>query len=304
MKVEVNQKFSMPRAIHGGSPQGSVSANALFCATVEFLQEGELEPGNTPMNCALVQNITESTMYPGETILGDIPSSLSVSFADNSWNATLLSEHSEEIVNPFGHVSSALLSPASRHTTGGPNDLVNNNGVDSTEPRQQTAVNAGSMLGSQLRDPQHTPGGPNDLDPDKDGQQTVHSMGSSDEKDCSPFKPRVSSTPELPGAVNYSSHVTQESDIDYHLDSTTRQRHQAGLRIPNRIYDTISYEMEPDYSDRDALAGLPEGWKDRPEWTLKYIDDGISGENVCNTTAITHITEKKQQTFLHAKRSE
>ena len=51
------------------------------------------------------------------------------------------------------------------------------------------------------------------------------------------------------------------------------------------------------------MAGLSEGWKDKEDWTLKYIDDGLSREVICNTNAVVHITDKKQNTFLHARRS-
>ena len=44
MKVRVGEEFSSLRNINGGSPQGCVSANALFCSTIGFLQEGQLEP--------------------------------------------------------------------------------------------------------------------------------------------------------------------------------------------------------------------------------------------------------------------
>lgn len=37
MSIKVGQSWSSKRPIRGGSPQGCVSANALFCATVEYL---------------------------------------------------------------------------------------------------------------------------------------------------------------------------------------------------------------------------------------------------------------------------
>ena len=43
MTVKVGSSFSTERPINGGSPQGCVTANALFCATVEFLQDGQYE---------------------------------------------------------------------------------------------------------------------------------------------------------------------------------------------------------------------------------------------------------------------
>ena len=42
MRIKVGDTLSDPRPICGGSPQGCVSANALFCATIQYLQEGEV----------------------------------------------------------------------------------------------------------------------------------------------------------------------------------------------------------------------------------------------------------------------
>ena len=43
--VKVNQKKSTHRHINGGSPQGCVSANTFFCATIEDLQRSDPEEG-------------------------------------------------------------------------------------------------------------------------------------------------------------------------------------------------------------------------------------------------------------------
>ena len=43
MTVKIGDTLSKERKINGGSPQGCVTANTLFCGTIEFLQEGQLE---------------------------------------------------------------------------------------------------------------------------------------------------------------------------------------------------------------------------------------------------------------------
>lgn len=43
MRVKIDGSLSTTWKINGGSPQGSVSANALFCATTEFLQQEDYE---------------------------------------------------------------------------------------------------------------------------------------------------------------------------------------------------------------------------------------------------------------------
>ena len=48
----------------------------------------------------------------------------------------------------------------------------------------------------------------------------------------------------------------------------------------------------------------PDGWKERPFWKLKYIDDGRGGEVVCNVNAPSHITHRKEVKLAHAAKSE
>ena len=50
--------------------------------------------------------------------------------------------------------------------------------------------------------------------------------------------------------------------------------------------------------------GLPDDWEDKDRWTLKYIDDGLSDEIICNINAVCHITQAKEEKFLHARKSE
>ena len=75
LSIKVGQSWSSKRRINGGSPQGCISANALFCATIECLQEGDLENSqHTIYKAALFANSEDSTMYVGDSILNDIPS--------------------------------------------------------------------------------------------------------------------------------------------------------------------------------------------------------------------------------------
>ena len=101
MTVKVYQKKSSTRPIHGGSPQGCVSANSLFCATIEDLQNDDLEDTNNVVDNAILQKIDgQSALYAGETILGDV-----VSFEDNGFECgpispTQLSDRSYGPVSP------------------------------------------------------------------------------------------------------------------------------------------------------------------------------------------------------------
>ena len=75
MMVKVGEATSTKKQIFGGSPQGCVSANSLFCATIEALQSGQLEQGNSTNNNVFIKNKDDNyTLYAGDTILFDIPS--------------------------------------------------------------------------------------------------------------------------------------------------------------------------------------------------------------------------------------
>ena len=65
MLVKINQNFSKRLPINGGSPQGCESANALFCTTIERLQEGQLEESNCAAEIAGYQDRAgESSLLP------------------------------------------------------------------------------------------------------------------------------------------------------------------------------------------------------------------------------------------------
>ena len=70
MTVKVNSTVSRRRTINGGSLQGCVSVNALFCATIEFLQENEYDETNSSADLAQLMQKDQNT---GDAILEDIP---------------------------------------------------------------------------------------------------------------------------------------------------------------------------------------------------------------------------------------
>ena len=72
MSVRIGETTSNPKSIHGGSPQGCVSANALFCATVESLQSGQNEEEESVNNYAMLRTEDEISRLPGDTILDDL----------------------------------------------------------------------------------------------------------------------------------------------------------------------------------------------------------------------------------------
>ena len=223
MSVKVNQKLSTPRNINGGSPHGCVSANALFCATIEWLQETTAEESYETNNLGWLRPLpNDSTMYAGETILQDVRS-----FGSNGQD--------------MGPISP--LSPTPFGSSFGP-----------ITPSQN-------------------------------------------------FKPRIFSSLVEQG-INFSSHITDASSLDFVIDGDSpRNRHQAGMRVWNRINDTPTlWQNTVDNTQLNEMAGVPEGWREEEEWTLKYIDDGITGELICNTNAVCHVTQRKEEKYLHAKR--
>ena len=70
----VGQHRFTSRAIRGGSPQGCVSANALFCATIEHLQDRPYEDDIREADLADIKAPGTSTLYAGNTTLIDVPS--------------------------------------------------------------------------------------------------------------------------------------------------------------------------------------------------------------------------------------
>ena len=54
----------------------------------------------------------------------------------------------------------------------------------------------------------------------------------------------------------------------------------------------------------EGYLGLPARWRGDPFWFLKYIDDGLGGEALCNTNALSHITTRTEEKMIHASESE
>ena len=221
MAVKINQKYSSQRAIKGGSPQGCVSANALFCATIENLQDGNLDFESDLYNDAHLAGMSDDlSVYAGGTILEDVPP-----FEHNGTDMGL--------VSPFSISYSSPIAP-----------------------------------------------------PDE-------------------FAPKIFSSPASP-RINYPSHITDYSSLSFTLNnSSPQQRHQAGLGIWNRLFDSTSSEsILNNNTIRNEIAGVPVGWREDEGWNIKYIDDGLSGETICKTNAVCHITQRKERKLLYAKKSE
>ena len=89
---------------------------------------------------------------------------------------------------------------------------------------------------------------------------------------------------------------------DSALDDTIRF-----FRVQNR------HEFDSDDSDTNAtytqsqindVLGMPTGWTEKPLDTFIYIDDANAVEKLRVPGSIVHITEKKQETLVHAHKSE
>ena len=223
MQVKVGQKLSTPRMIHGGSPQGCVTANALFCATIEMLQSGPLEGTYGLLNCGTYNGGTGdgSSMFVGDGILNGISDS---------------SAEDAPYVVPF-------------HENG-------------------TEVNT---LARPLDE----------------------------------FRLRIHSSPVDRGQeMGFSrSHYSELSDIDNEiLDNSVIFPPNAGRAVRARIWDSDDEDLLPCHLDEEIKP--PQGWVDEEPWFLKYIDDGLNGEKLCNEAATSHFTTRREIKIIHAKRSE
>ena len=125
-----------------------------------------------------------------------------------------------------------------------------------------------------------------------------------DEEDT--FRPRIFSSPVNNACVNYSSHIRDKSSLAYRWEgSAVGQRCFAGRAVLRRIFDSSAEESDCfDASEIALYAGLPDRWNPGALWQLKYIDDGLKGEKLCTSNAVSHITCKKETKYLHAKRTE
>ena len=87
----------VPKVVNGGSPQGSILGNYLFCQTTEFLADGAAAAGSMPAPLALPpDNVeTETGIGPEMEIEEDLPASqeTDVSGSDGDWGSPERSFH-------------------------------------------------------------------------------------------------------------------------------------------------------------------------------------------------------------------
>ena len=141
MRVKVRNVLSEKFPINGGSPQGCLSANALFCATIEHLQDREIKNEDGTANIGRDEPKEESSLYVGNTILDDIPSGEeSVPFDQNGWEVPFSSPTDHQL--PVG---SLLLrsSPQSSITFSPPtaSSFIEDSGDESPISRPLQGVN-------------------------------------------------------------------------------------------------------------------------------------------------------------------
>ena len=103
--------------------------------------------------------------------------------------------------------------------------------------------------------------------------------------------------------MNFSSHITSGSDLGYTIGDSIFQRPLAGHNRPNRINDTPSFNETIYWQVKDLPGHLPR-WKLQDPWKLRYIDDGLSSEVLCNLHGRSHFTQHKETKMIHAKNSE
>ena len=220
MQVKVGQQLSSRKRINGGSPQGSVLANALFCATLEGMQDGDLENNNGQNNCAQVFNDSNGgvSLRLDDTILVDLPST---------------QNGEEQYCVPF------------------------------EQNRSESSLEENDFLPAECSSPKH-------------GYPTALATS------LSPI----------------ATEIQQDED-------QPEVRPLSARRLLRRIWDSEGEITELlDQECLDEEMSLPRTWAAEPLWFLKYIDDGLGGEKLCNNTAITHITTRKQTKTLHAIKSE
>ena len=221
MRVKVNQELSKNHMINGGSPQGCVSANALFCTTIQFLQEGCNEQDVSQLDMAGFQPANEGPdLLDGATLLDGISSG--VNSYDDVPYVTPFNENGHEISMHEEDFRPALYSS--------PKDCSGNDASDS----------------------------------------------------LSFFAPGIYCSPENP--------------IARPLD---------GRRVLARIHDTDSYEgVDIGMDTMQEIVGFPDRWREEDLWLNKYIDDGLGGEKLCNSNAVSHFTTKKEIKAIHASKSQ
>lgn len=96
-----------------------------------------------------------------------------------------------------------------------------------------------------------------------------------------PFRPSVHSSPRE-GWME-TSFATSVSYTEARVGNSPIQRPMAGRRLIHRMWDTSSLEeVDNDQDEIEQVIGLPDRWAKDPFWFLKYIDDGLGGEKLCN----------------------
>ena len=120
------------------------------------------------------------------------------------------------------------------------------------------------------------------------------------------FTPHITSSPN---DLLVSSTITSNlSDIEHDIKCTTSSpicRPHAGANAARRIEDTIEDEKDDfNLSELIELVGYPRGLTASDLWFLKYIDDGLAGEQLPLLAATTHITTGKEVKIIHAGQSE
>lgn len=100
--------------------------------------------------------------------------------------------------------------------------------------------------------------------------------------------------------------MQSDSSLSFQIESSSpNARPLDGRRIVRRINDTtVTEEAHFNASEIANFAGVPDRWDPGQLWNLKYIDDGLNGEKLCNINAVSHNTCKKEVKYLHAKKSE
>ena len=79
----------------------------------------------------------------------------------------------------------------------------------------------------------------------------------------------------------------------------------AGTNGRRRIEDTLSDDNEAvTRSVLEGVLGRPEGWSDPETWFLRFIDDGLTGEQLHNSMAVSHFTQNKTVKIIHASKTE
>ena len=119
------------------------------------------------------------------------------------------------------------------------------------------------------------------------------------------FDPHIHSSPRE--GWRETTFGSAESYIDAEpavIGSSPIQRPMAGRQLAHRLWDMSSMDGAGlDRHEVEEIIGLPNKWHKDPLWFLKYIDDGLGGEKLCNANAKMHLTTNRTVGMIHAKDS-